>query len=167
MAPTNDFQFKRRPFDERKKESERITQKYPDRIPVICEKHQQSNVPDIDKTKYLVPLDLNVGQFIYVVRKRIKLEPEKALFVFVNGMLPPTGMVFLAHYNSKLSQHTPIILHSSCPIVSKRHNSDNPTFIQPRKSKRSTTIRGTTTASFTSSLFLILKQKSSEAKCLP
>ncbi|KAJ9459440.1 Autophagy-related protein 8 [Diplonema papillatum] len=99
MGPTNDFQFKKKPFEERKKESERITQKYPDRIPVICEKHQQSNVPDIDKTKYLVPMDLNVGQFIYVVRKRIKLEPEKALFVFVNGMLPPTAAQIQTLYN--------------------------------------------------------------------
>ena len=81
-----------RTLDSRKMEAERILKKYPDRIPVICEKHAQSDVPDIDKTKYLVPMDLNVGQFIYVVRKRLKLAPEKALFLFVDGMLPPTGM---------------------------------------------------------------------------
>ena len=44
--------------------------------------------------RYLVPADLTVGQFVYVVRKRIKLSPEKAIFVFVNSTLPPTGNVF-------------------------------------------------------------------------
>lgn len=32
-----------------------------------------------------------MGQFVYVVRKRIKLSAEKAIFVFVTNMLPPTG----------------------------------------------------------------------------
>ena len=41
--------------------------------------------------RYLVPADLTVGQFVYVVRKRIKLGAEKAIFVFVKDTLPPTG----------------------------------------------------------------------------
>lgn len=41
--------------------------------------------------RYLVPGDLTVGQFVYVIRKRIKLTPEKAIFIFVNNVLPPTG----------------------------------------------------------------------------
>lgn len=41
--------------------------------------------------RYLVPADLTVGQFVYVVRKRIKLSSEKAIFVFVKNTLPPTG----------------------------------------------------------------------------
>src|SRR4051794_22645777 len=41
--------------------------------------------------RYLVPADLSVGQFVYVIRKRIKLKPEKAIFIFVNNTLPPTG----------------------------------------------------------------------------
>jgi GABA(A) receptor-associated protein len=41
--------------------------------------------------RYLVPADLSVGQFVYVVRKRIKLSAEKAIFVFIDNTLPPTG----------------------------------------------------------------------------
>jgi hypothetical protein len=41
--------------------------------------------------RYLVPADLSVGQFVYVVRKRIKLSAEKAIFVFIENTLPPTG----------------------------------------------------------------------------
>ena len=41
--------------------------------------------------RYLVPADLTVGQFVYVIRKRIKVGPEKAIFMFVKNTLPPTG----------------------------------------------------------------------------
>jgi len=75
-------------FDKRKAEAARIRLKYPDRIPVISEKAESSNIPDIDKKKYLVPSDLTMGQFVYVIRKRIKLPPDAAIFVFVNNTLP-------------------------------------------------------------------------------
>lgn len=45
-----------------------------------------------DGNRYLVPADLTVGQFVYVVRKRIKLSAEKAIFIFVKNILPPTGL---------------------------------------------------------------------------
>ena len=35
-------------------------QKYNDRIPVICEKNDKSDIDTIDKKKYLVPNDLTV-----------------------------------------------------------------------------------------------------------
>jgi GABA(A) receptor-associated protein len=56
---------------------------------------------DIDKKKYLVPSDLTCGQFVYVIRKRLKLPSEKALFLFVNGSIPPTS----AMINSIYEQH--------------------------------------------------------------
>ena len=58
----------------------------------------QSDISDIDKKKYLVPADLTVGQFVYVIRKRIRLSPEKAIFIFVNGVLPPTAALMSAVY---------------------------------------------------------------------
>lgn len=64
-------------FEQRRTESERVRAKYPDRIPVICEKIEKSKVEDIDKKKYLVPSDLTCGQFVYVIRKRLKLPAEK------------------------------------------------------------------------------------------
>ncbi|CAL9015149.1 unnamed protein product [Prunus brigantina] len=85
-------------LERRQAEAGRIREKYPDRVPVIVEKAARSNIPDIDKKKYLVPADLSVGQFVYVVRKRIKLEAEKAIFVFVKNTLPPTAAVMSTIY---------------------------------------------------------------------
>ncbi|KAL0353654.1 UNVERIFIED_CONTAM: putative beta-1,3-galactosyltransferase 4 [Sesamum angustifolium] len=86
-------------FERRQAEAARIREKYPDRIPVIVEKAERSDIPDIDKKKYLVPADLTVGQFVYVVRKRIKLSAEKAIFIFVKNILPPTAAMMSAIYD--------------------------------------------------------------------
>eukprot|EP00252_Welwitschia_mirabilis_P023262 TRINITY_DN6546_c0_g1_i5.p1 TRINITY_DN6546_c0_g1~~TRINITY_DN6546_c0_g1_i5.p1 ORF type:complete len:182 (-),score=36.76 TRINITY_DN6546_c0_g1_i5:206-751(-) len=86
-------------LEKRKAEAARIRDKYPDRIPVIVEKAEKSDIPNIDKKKYLVPADLTVGQFVYVIRKRIKLSSEKAIFIFVNNVLPPTAAIMSAVYD--------------------------------------------------------------------
>lgn len=86
------------PFEKRKAEAARIRLKYPDRIPVISEKAEKSEIPDIDKKKYLVPADLTMGQFVYVIRKRIKLLPDAAIFIFVNNTLPPAAALMAQVY---------------------------------------------------------------------
>mmetsp|Transcript_15727 Transcript_15727/g.22917 ORF Transcript_15727/g.22917 Transcript_15727/m.22917 type:complete len:139 (-) Transcript_15727:233-649(-) len=89
------------PLEKRKSEAERIRSKYPDRVPVICEKADRSEIPDIDKKKYLVPSDLTVGQFHYVIRKRIKLAPEKALFLFCANSIPPNAALMSTVYEEQ------------------------------------------------------------------
>lgn len=78
-------------LESRKAESKKIRSKYPDRIPVVVEKAPRSSIQDIDKRKFLVPSDLTVAQFMYIIRKRIQLPPEKAMFLFVNKVLPTTS----------------------------------------------------------------------------
>ncbi|KAK9681554.1 hypothetical protein RND81_10G010500 [Saponaria officinalis] len=93
------FKFEH-PLEKRQAEAARIKEKYSDRIPVIVEKAERSDIPDIDKKKYLVPADLTVGQFVYVVRKRVNLSAEKAIFVFVNNILPPTASLMSTIYDA-------------------------------------------------------------------
>ncbi len=90
-------------FEKRLQESQRIIAKFPDRVPVIVEKapHRTPNIPDIDKKKYLVPKDLTVGQFIYVIRQRLKLGPEHALFMFINNTIPKTSDLITNEYENK------------------------------------------------------------------
>ena len=88
---TSSFKY-RRTFDERLNESTKIKYKYNDRCPVICEKSKnQTYLPEIDKIKYLVPTNLTIGQFLFVIRKRMVLKPEEAIFVFINGKIPASG----------------------------------------------------------------------------
>lgn len=84
-------------LDKRRDDSQRIRAKYPDRVPVIVDVRQNcAALPEIDKKKFLVPGDLSVGQFIYVIRRRIGLSPEQAVFVFVNNTLPPVSHTMAA-----------------------------------------------------------------------
>ncbi|KAH8244033.1 hypothetical protein KR032_012468 [Drosophila birchii] len=96
------FQYKKdHTFDRRRNEGDKIRRKYPDRVPVIIEKAPKTRHPDLDKKKYLVPTDLTLGQFYFLIRKRINLKPDSALFFFVNNVIPPTsatmGALYLEH----------------------------------------------------------------------
>lgn len=89
-------------FEKRRCEGEKIRKKYPDRVPVIVEKAPKARIGDLDKKKYLVPSDLTVGQFYFLIRKRIHLRAEDALFFFVNNVIPPTsatmGQLYQEHH---------------------------------------------------------------------
>ena len=83
-------------FDERKSEATKIISRYPSRIPVIVERaSSEKNLPLINKNKYLVPMEMSMGNLLVIIRKRLKLTPEKALFVFVNSrhMVPTSSIM--------------------------------------------------------------------------
>jgi GABA(A) receptor-associated protein len=74
---------------------------------------EKSDIATIDKKKYLVPADLTVGQFVYVIRKRIKLSPEKAIFIFVDEVLPPTAALMSSIYEEHKVSLSTTFLHDS------------------------------------------------------
>ncbi|KAF1388062.1 hypothetical protein PFLUV_G00086350 [Perca fluviatilis] len=82
----------------RRAEGERVRAKHPDKIPIIVERAPRSRAPELDKKKYLVPSDLTVGQLCFLIRQRVSLRPEEALFFFVNNSLPPSSSPLSAVY---------------------------------------------------------------------
>ena len=86
-------------LEKRKAESKKILEKYNNKIPIIVEKDPKSKLDNIDKNKYLAPEDLTMAQFLYVIRKRIKLTHEEALYCFVNNSLPTTSTSLSQIYN--------------------------------------------------------------------
>jgi len=94
--------FKRKySFDDRLRESTRIINMYPDRLPIICERFEKASYdcPFIDKKKYLIPTDLTVGQFIHVIRNRLNFPTEKALFLFIGEIIPYTSQEIGSYYH--------------------------------------------------------------------
>ena len=85
-----------------REEADRIMNKYPDRIPVLITRNQHSNnTPEIDKQKYLVPIDLTMGQLMFVIRRRLKLNSEKGLFLFVDSaVVCNSELVSTVYYRS-------------------------------------------------------------------
>lgn len=80
--------FKATDFNKRRTEASRVASLHPDRCSIIVGKVDDANVPEIDKHKFLVPKDLTVGQFSHVIRRRIDVRPETALFLFCGKILP-------------------------------------------------------------------------------
>lgn len=89
---------------------------------MIVEKAPKARIGDLDKKKYLVPSDLTVGQFYFLIRKRIQLRPEDALFFFVNNVIPPTsatmGSLYQVNFVNQIQIVTKhLILFFFCFII--------------------------------------------------
>jgi len=85
-----DFQHTK-PLSERQQMASAIRKKYPDRLAVILDRTNSVD-PVLRKNKFLVPGSLTLGQFIYVVRKRLKLEAphrpiseKEAIYIHVHN----------------------------------------------------------------------------------
>ncbi|XP_057461242.1 autophagy-related protein 8i-like [Actinidia eriantha] len=87
-------------YEERFEESQDMIAKYPDRVPVVVERYAKTDLPAMEKKKYLVPRDMSVGQFIHILSGRLHLAPGKALFVFVKNTLPQTSSLMESVYES-------------------------------------------------------------------
>ncbi|EEQ27246.1 ubiquitin-like protein atg8 [Microsporum canis] len=87
-------------FRQREAESARILQNNPEHIPLVCEKVPRSDIVELGKTKFLLPKDLALGQFMHVLRVRLNLPPEKAMFMFVEDEVPSNNSLLSTIYEA-------------------------------------------------------------------
>ncbi|XP_045454577.1 uncharacterized protein LOC123663984 [Melitaea cinxia] len=76
----------KKPFITRKEEVMAIKSKFPTKIPLIVERYyKERNLPTLDKTKFLVPEDITMSQFLVIIRNRVKIKPNQALYLIINN----------------------------------------------------------------------------------
>uniref|UniRef100_A0A7S1AZX7 Autophagy-related protein n=1 Tax=Noctiluca scintillans TaxID=2966 RepID=A0A7S1AZX7_NOCSC len=97
------------PFEKRVAEANRIRAKYPDRIPVICERAARSSLPNIEKKKFLVPGTMLAGEFKYIVHKHLsqggtRLSADQTIYLFVGSTSPKTGALMSEVYEKYKSE---------------------------------------------------------------
>jgi|Laugresu1bdmlbsd_1035121.scaffolds.fasta_scaffold02347_2 GABA(A) receptor-associated protein len=59
-----------------------LIQNFPDKVPIIFNP-SCSKTKKIDKQKFLVPRILSMSELIHVIRKRINLDSNEAIFIFI------------------------------------------------------------------------------------
>ena len=87
-------------------EFHRLSRTYPDRIPVFVLRATgcAPDIPHLTKKKFIVPKSLNVGQFVYIIRRQMSLSSEMAMFLFVGNTLPTTGTTIIELYQQHKSK---------------------------------------------------------------
>jgi len=79
-----------------------IRKKYPDKVPIHIS--FDSTKITINKHKFLVPNEFTMGQFIHILRKRMLLQPEHAIFLFINGELHSSNAILSDLYKRYKSE---------------------------------------------------------------
>lgn len=74
---------------------EHLLQKHPDKLPIMITRAIAcTNLPEIDKHKFLIAKDMTIGHVLTLIRRRIKLKSAStALFVSVENKFVPAGSV--------------------------------------------------------------------------
>ena len=95
------FEYKLKPLAYRVLESNKIKQRYPDKVPVIIARAEniRTDIPLIEKNKYLVARTFSFGQFLFIIRRQLNLSPDKALFIFINNKFIPASTLMGDIYN--------------------------------------------------------------------
>ena len=87
----------------RVEESSRILLKYPDRVPIICEKSKMDSNIELNKKKYLINKHVTIGEFLFYVRKTLLINEYTALFLLIGDVMPPNnspvGVLYDAYSN--------------------------------------------------------------------
>ncbi|XP_013775355.2 microtubule-associated proteins 1A/1B light chain 3C-like [Limulus polyphemus] len=76
----------RRSLSKRIQEVADIRVKFPNKIPVVVERFfKESYLPSLNKTKFLVPQELTMSQFVTIIRNRLQLSANQAFFLFIDN----------------------------------------------------------------------------------
>lgn len=88
-------------------ESIAIREKYSDRIPVLLRTNGNLKM---DRKKYLVPLDITLAQFSFILRKRTTLKPKEAIFYLINDIAPVSSNTMSDLYSKYMDPSTQLLV---------------------------------------------------------
>jgi GABA(A) receptor-associated protein len=95
-----------------KREVEIVRHKYPHYIPIVV---RSKDGLQLSKSKFLVTGDVTVGEFIYILRKKLEaLDSSQGLFLFINNQLPPSEMEMSLLYASEKDPQTGMLFITVC-----------------------------------------------------
>lgn len=71
-------------------EIDTVMKKHPGRVPVYVKRASNTgtNLPEINRHKFLIPQDFTLHALQHTIRVYLKLKPEQAIFLFINNTIP-------------------------------------------------------------------------------
>lgn len=90
MAGPRRYLFHSKPRESRsatrKEEVASMRERFPSKIPVIVERYaKEKNLPLLSKTKFLVPQELTMSQFVTVVRNRLQISARQSFYLLIDN----------------------------------------------------------------------------------
>ena len=109
----NDFEFQQKySLEHRTTQSEKIRGKFPTRIPMIIEPANRKTVRQIEKTKFLIPEDYHVSRFLNMLRSKVTLLKDQAIFIFLeNNTIPPANETMSRIYENHKNEDGFLYVH--------------------------------------------------------
>lgn len=93
------LQFRKQKIEDRIRISNKIKSKYYNRIPIIIDSKKEI---ELDKNKFIVPMDFTIGEFIYILKiKKIITNAEQSLFLICNNKLVTNTELIRNLYNNE------------------------------------------------------------------
>ena len=107
-----DFDYKKKvSLEGRQNDFKKVMETHKNRIPIICERCPESTAPVIQKKKFLVPPEMRVGQFGEIIRRKMELSKETALFFLVNGTHSLSGNQLMSEVYDKFKDPEDSLLY--------------------------------------------------------
>ena len=99
---THDFERKYT-LQQRQKEVKSLSMRHPSRVPVLI--YAADNYqPKIEKNKYLVPKEISMSQFLYIIKKYISIQSNEAIFLYTkNNSIVNSSKTIAEIYNEHKS----------------------------------------------------------------
>jgi len=91
-------------INQRQKEVKSLALRHPSRVPVLIYPSDK-NQPKIEKSKYLVPKEISMSQFQYIIKKYISINSNEAIFLYTkNNSLVNSSKSIAEIYNEHKSE---------------------------------------------------------------
>jgi hypothetical protein len=89
------MKFIQKSVSQRREDVLRLLKRYPEKIPVYVEGE------NISQNKFLVPYDITVAQFLYMLREKVLLTPTQSIFLFFGKRreIMPSNMIIREIYD--------------------------------------------------------------------
>lgn len=90
-------EMKKMSLAKRIEDSTRLLKKFYPKLPIIIDRHRTSD-PSINKSKYLIDPEITIGNLLTIIRRRIQLNPNEAIYLFVNNEIVSVQSTILEVY---------------------------------------------------------------------